>query len=450
MKKSWLSYSVLMWIWVLLAPTAFSYTQETIDAYLWAFQNWITTQSSIKKANVEWEVTRQAMAKMIVNFSKNILGTAQVKQNGTNTCKFSDEKKITQDLRDSVKEACELWLMGQWVKKFDPKGTLSRAQFWTILSRALWWDTYDWGTPYYEKHLQALQEAWIMNNINNPHAKELRWNVMIMLMRGENLIKDFSKWDAQKNAAVKQTWLIPGSWVVWNQTNWTLTISYKKRSITMKDKNLWAKEVWIGENSIWHLFVWWRNQWFYFDDSKNETWFLVMTEWTWKEWAKWPCPKWYHIPTKAEWQTVIDLWKNNNPKVKGDWMGKKFSEDLFLPPVGTRQEAEWRAEWKKELWAAHQAYYWVSTPNRNGTWANASSKHLYLSFDTKPIFWGTWEPEIWPVIANWNLETVIRCFEGDPTAVTTKSSSSSSSSSTLTPALPKIEDPAMPKFMFYF
>ena len=96
-----------MWIWVLLAPTAFSYTQETIDAYLWAFQNWITTQSSIKKANVEWEVTRQAMAKMIVNFSKNILGTAQVKQNGTNTCKFSDEKKITQDLRDSVKEACE-------------------------------------------------------------------------------------------------------------------------------------------------------------------------------------------------------------------------------------------------------------------------------------------------------------------------------------------------------
>nr|MBR6099871.1 hypothetical protein [bacterium] len=48
------------------------------------------------------------MAKMIVNFSKNILGTAKTKQSLSNTCKFSDEKKITQDLRDSVKEACEL------------------------------------------------------------------------------------------------------------------------------------------------------------------------------------------------------------------------------------------------------------------------------------------------------------------------------------------------------
>jgi hypothetical protein len=48
------------------------------------------------------------MAKMIVNFSKNILKTAKVKVNDKNACKFDDENSITEDLRESVKEACEL------------------------------------------------------------------------------------------------------------------------------------------------------------------------------------------------------------------------------------------------------------------------------------------------------------------------------------------------------
>ena len=84
-----------------------------------------------------------------------------------------------------------------------------------------------------------------------------------------------------------------------------------------------------------------------FDDSKNSTGFLVAKEWSWIEWAKWPCPKGYHIPTKSDWQTLIDLWKNNNPKMAESWMWKKFSEDLLLPPIGTRQEAAWRAEWNE-------------------------------------------------------------------------------------------------------
>ena len=456
MGKNWIGYSVSILIWVLFTSVVFSYTQETMDAYLWAFKNWITTQKTIEKANINWNLTRQAMAKMIVNFSKNILKTAQVKTSNSNACKFTDEKDITEDLRDSVKEACELWLMWQWVKIFDPKDTLSRAQFWTILSRALWWDTYDWWEPYYEKHLIALQEAWIMSNIDNPERKEIRWNVMIMLMRWETLIKDFSKWDSQKKEEKENKEPTPGKWVTWNKNSWTLTISYNKRSITMQDKNLWAIEAWVWEKSIGHLFVWWINKGFYFDDSKNSTWFLVAKEWTWKEWAKGPCPKGYHIPTKAEWQAVIDLWKNNNPKMAEKWMWKKFSEDLLLPAIGTRQEAAWRAEWNAELWAPHQAYYWVSTPNRNLTWTvSEKNTHLYLSFDTKPIFWWSWAPEIWGAYANWNLEVAIRCFAWEPvtkssSTIPSSSESSSDSSSSSVIRTPAKEDSIKAKFSFYF
>ena len=439
MKNTRLWYLILG-LGLFITSSVFSYSQETMNAYLRAFQNGITTQNSIDKANVEWWLTRQAMAKMIVNFSKNILNKTQIRVNDEADCKFEDEKDITKELVSSVKEACELWLMGQWVKKFEPKETLSKAQFWTILSRVLWWDTYDWWTPYYLKHLNALKEAWIMNNIDNPEEKEVRWNVMIMFMRWENLIKDFSKWDSQKkNATTTKTELKEGNWIIWNKSTWTLTVKGKKKTIIIMDKNLWAKEVWVWESSIWYLYVWWVNQWFYFDDSKNKTWFLMTKEWTWKSGTRWPCPKWYHIPTKAEWQTVIDIWKENNPKAK--WLiGKKFSEDLFLPAVWTRQEAAWRAEGNTELWAPHQAYYWTSSSAAAKSWSNSTgASHIYLSFDTKPIFWWSWAPTVWTAIANGNLEVAIRCFSWDPSAPWSISND-----------LKDKEDTISPKFNFYF
>ena len=457
MLKNGLKYMLFIGIWAIITSWVFSYTQETMDAYLWSYKNWITTQNTIEKANINWNLTRQAMAKMIVNFSKNILKTAKVKVSDKNACKFDDENSITEDLRESVKEACELWLMWKWVKSFDPKDTLTRWQFWTILSRALWWDTYDWWEPYYEKHLIALQEAGIMSNIDNPDRKELRWNVMIMLMRWETLIKDFSKWNAEKAEKQQEKELTPWKWVKRDKNAWTLTISYNKRSITMQDKNLWAIEAGIWEKSIGHLFVWGINKWFYFDDSKNSTWFLAAKQWTWKEGDKWPCPKGYHIPTKSEWQAVIDLWKNNNPKLAEKWQWKKFSEDLLLPAIGTRQEAAWRAEGNKELWAPHQAYYWVSTPNRLLTWTVSSwNSHLYLFFDTKPIFWWSWAPEIWWAYANWNIEVAIRCFKWE---VISNATSSSSTSNTSTKSNSKTnssnsssttDDSFLPKFSFYF
>ena len=186
MKKSWLSYSVVMWIWVVLAPTAFSYTQETIDAYLWAFQNWITTQSSIKKANVEWEVTRQAMAKMIVTFSIDVL---KKNPDYSKSCVF-DDIDTGSNLATYIKQACQLWLMGQNTASFSPNWIVSRAQFWAILSRAIWWNTYEWWTPYYAKHLQKLKETWIMSKIANPEWKdEMRWYVMVMLKRAAEILK---------------------------------------------------------------------------------------------------------------------------------------------------------------------------------------------------------------------------------------------------------------------
>jgi hypothetical protein len=91
-----------------------------------------------------------------------------------------------------IKYACQLGLM--WYEpdgktealSFNPNGEVSRAEFGTVLSRALYGNEYNGWTPYYLKHLQALKAAGIMNNITDPeHMLELRWYVMLMLMRAD-------------------------------------------------------------------------------------------------------------------------------------------------------------------------------------------------------------------------------------------------------------------------
>lgn len=65
-------------------------------------------------------------------------------------------------------------LMGVGITAFTPDAVVTRAQFGTVLSRALYGDIYNNGDPYYADHLQALKEANIMTNISTPSATEVR------------------------------------------------------------------------------------------------------------------------------------------------------------------------------------------------------------------------------------------------------------------------------------
>jgi hypothetical protein len=47
--------------------------------------------------------------------------------------------------------------MGVDINNFNPNQTVDRAQFGTILSRALYGETYNQSNPYYQKHLTALK-----------------------------------------------------------------------------------------------------------------------------------------------------------------------------------------------------------------------------------------------------------------------------------------------------
>ena len=111
------------------------------------------------------------MAKMMVNYAETVLGKTA---DASLPCSFTDIADQSSELKGYILKACQLGLMGVGITQFNPNGNVTRAQFGTVLSRAVYGDFYNDGNPYYIFHLQALQEAGIMKNIATPDASEIR------------------------------------------------------------------------------------------------------------------------------------------------------------------------------------------------------------------------------------------------------------------------------------
>ena len=154
------------------------YTVEFNNAYTFAHKAWITTTNSIQQANMTWKLTRIAMAKMLSNYAINVLDKKPANKVVPN---FPDvPKKMNEDYGWAVDLAYQLWIMWVWIDNFRPNDAVTRWEFATALSRMLY-ETVDW-TPYYSTHLAKLSKEWIITN-SDPKINELRWYVMIMLMR---------------------------------------------------------------------------------------------------------------------------------------------------------------------------------------------------------------------------------------------------------------------------
>ena len=168
------------------------YSAELNLAYLYAYNMWITSMDNIVDANMEWNLIRSHMAKMLVERAINV---RWLEADTEITCDFDDISWLMwQDLYDFVIQSCQMWLMwldGFWnpADSFRPDDLVTRAQFGTVLSRAIWGNYYNGWTPYYADPLDVLSIVEIMNNISDPYMFELRWYVMLMLLRANQLLQ---------------------------------------------------------------------------------------------------------------------------------------------------------------------------------------------------------------------------------------------------------------------
>lgn len=208
MKKLWLLSTLL--IWGLLISVAFAnYSMEEKQAYHYAHINGITTMNSIDKANMWWNLTRIAMAKMLSQYAINILSKEPA---NTIVPDFPDvDAKLNEDYNYGVSLAYQLGIMWIWIDKFRPYDEVTRAEFGTALSRMLYW--LEDGNPYYSTHLTRLKKEWIIKN-DNPTLKEKRWYVMLMLMRSYRNYSNNGTWrdfvesndDYTYNTKIVQSW----------------------------------------------------------------------------------------------------------------------------------------------------------------------------------------------------------------------------------------------------
>lgn len=67
------------------------------------------------------------------------------------------------------------------------------------------------------------------------------------------------------------------------------------------------------ENDGHYPNLWW-GQW----DTKSNNW----DDWNDRSLRKWPCPDWFHVPSKWEWDELVDIWSKNN--------GVTWTKNMYL------------------------------------------------------------------------------------------------------------------------
>ncbi|MEI6118145.1 MAG: hypothetical protein WCP92_02620 [bacterium] len=72
--------------------------------------------------------------------------------------------------------------MGQGITKFRPGDSLTRAEFVTLLARALYGTTYNDSAPYYAKSMAKLFADGVIKN-TDPSLIEIKAYLLTMLMR---------------------------------------------------------------------------------------------------------------------------------------------------------------------------------------------------------------------------------------------------------------------------
>ena len=170
------------------------------------------------------------------------------------------------------------------------------------------------------------------------------------------------------------------------------------KCITMMDRNLWANIAWTGCSSIdtwacWYHYQWWNNHgflscnyndcasfpwwetpltdqrvsvygstysgdvfrivtsspytwsnssinnlwWWGWDKSSNNWWYdtrnMVATNVTWRQW---PCPTWYHVPSRWEWLALSGIWMKLSDVTWTIAYNPYFRDDFRIPLAGLR------------------------------------------------------------------------------------------------------------------
>lgn len=205
-------------------------------------------------------------------------------------------------------------------------------------------------------------------------------------------------------------------WTVYrNQQLWLISMKLKDSDwITFYDRNLWVDEIWWS----WYFFQWWNNyafdpntvsekvrnqqidpSWYWPDNPliepvlKYDTYIVSVNNtnmWWWDEddvsKKRWPCPEWYHIPTKED----IDIWTWMNEYLTWEEFRSIFLIEDTAPNWSCSYESIyqehinfWSSNWVYEDWRCYGS--WISTGGSNAKNIKRERRLTCLTYYIRPF-----------------------------------------------------------------
>jgi len=163
-------------------PLPPSVTTELEDVYTWGKMHTIISDATFEKTDFLRDLTRLELARLMVAYEKNIAGNTIAQDSACDITAYSDYADIPTDMRQVVRDACSLGIMGWQNDKqhllpaFRPNKIVTRAQLSAVLARYIYGDTFigDMSTEWYVPYLTALHNDGIMNRIDQPDMVERR------------------------------------------------------------------------------------------------------------------------------------------------------------------------------------------------------------------------------------------------------------------------------------
>ena len=156
----------------MISENWYTYNNNLVYSYDWAYENWIISESNIDDANLYEELSIWELIVTMNKFSDKIL--KQTPDTSKN-CEFVNNEN------SNIIKSCQLWLIEE-NDNIDFNSNANMAIFWTMLSRALRWSKYDY-TPYYSRHLKFLLRAEILDedNVWDIEKDIVLWNILPIL-----------------------------------------------------------------------------------------------------------------------------------------------------------------------------------------------------------------------------------------------------------------------------
>ena len=160
----------------------------------WSYKNWLTKYSNMRDARLWDYLTRSEMAKLSSVFAIKILGKTPDESKQDFCSQYADLLKANAEIKSYIVQSCELWYM--WyqsnginaLEKFRPYSSLNLAEASVIVSRMMRWNqNATSGGKWYQWHLYATYNNWLIDDIRNPFRNITRWEAFEMFYRMNQL-----------------------------------------------------------------------------------------------------------------------------------------------------------------------------------------------------------------------------------------------------------------------